>query len=223
VELTLYYSEHGLLINLDGGRFVDETLGDHLNAMALLEQRQGRALLIADQRVHDDWIVASYVEGIQAFDKFDLVRRRGARCAVANDLSDFDYIPDDWGYDGPAVRAAVEKFNAGWRDPSRQLDDVPLDKPPYYVVEVVPAVTFPLGGLLIDRKARVLDSNLRPLPGLLAAGADSGGLYDRAYAGGLAAALVFGLTAAETALDETDRHASLMRTGGRQTQEDTDA
>jgi hypothetical protein len=35
---------------------------------------------------------------------------------------------------------------------------------------------------------------------LLAAGADAGGLYVRAYAGGLAAALVFGLCAADTAV-----------------------
>ena len=45
----------------------------------------------------------------------------------------------------------------------------------------------------------MLDGDGRPIGGLLAAGADAGGLYVRAYAGGLAAALVFGLTAAETA------------------------
>ena len=39
-----------------------------------------------------------------------------------------------------------------------------------------------------------------PIPGLLAAGSDTGGLYVRAYAGGIASALVFGLTAARTAM-----------------------
>jgi len=39
------------------------------------------------------------------------------------------------------------------------------------------------------------------IPGLLAAGAHAGGRYVRAYAGGLAAALVFGLRAARTALE----------------------
>jgi hypothetical protein len=47
----------------------------------------------------------------------------------------------------------------------------------------------------------VLDEGGSPIPGLLAAGADAGGLYVRAYAGGLAAALVFGLRAARTALE----------------------
>jgi len=54
---------------------------------------------------------------------------------------------------------------------------------------------------LIDDESRVLDAEQRPIPGLLAAGADAGGLYVRAYAGGLAAALVFGLRAARTALE----------------------
>jgi succinate dehydrogenase/fumarate reductase flavoprotein subunit len=78
---------------------------------------------------------------------------------------------------------------------------MPIDQPPFYVVEAVPAITFTFGGLRIDPHARVLDEDDRPIPGLLAAGADAGGLYVRAYAGGLAAALVFGLRAASTALE----------------------
>jgi predicted oxidoreductase len=64
----------------------------------------------------------------------------------------------------------------------------------------VPAITFTFGGLRIDRDARVLGEDGRPIPGLLAAGADAGGVYVRAYAGGIANALVFGLAAADTAL-----------------------
>ena len=42
-----------------------------------------------------------------------------------------------------------------------------------------------------------------PISGLLAAGADSGGVFRRAYAGGIANALVFGLQAVDTALGAT--------------------
>ncbi|MFF7282043.1 FAD-binding protein [Streptomyces griseorubiginosus] len=86
------------------------------------------------------------------------------------------------------------------------LDRRPLDEPPFYVVEAAPAITFTFGGLLIDAGAHALaaDGNGRStVPGLLAAGADAGGLYQRAYAGGLAPALVFGLAAARTALGES--------------------
>jgi len=46
----------------------------------------------------------------------------------------------------------------------------------------------------------VLDDRGEPVPGLLAAGADAGGVFHQAYAGGLATALAFGLEAARTAL-----------------------
>ena len=54
---------------------------------------------------------------------------------------------------------------------------------------------------LLDAEARVLNEGGDAIPGLYAAGADAGGVYVRAYAGGLAAALVFGLRAAKTALE----------------------
>jgi succinate dehydrogenase/fumarate reductase flavoprotein subunit len=204
-DLSLFYSEHALLFNLEGERFVDETVGDHLNTMAAVEQPGARVLVVADARVRDEWMSTSYVEGIEPIDKFALIRKRGARCVVADSLEDFDYMPAEWGYPGARVRAAIERFNADAADgrpvePGRRYDPAPLDKPPYYVVDAVPAITFTFGGILIDEQARALDTEGTPIPGLLAAGADAGGLFVRAYAGGLAAALVFGRVAAATAL-----------------------
>lgn len=205
VGLSLYYSEHALLFNLRNERFTDETLGDHLTTMALLEQPEARGLLVADARVHRDWIVGSYVEGAIAVDKFAVANRRGGRCGLAESLEELEYLPEEWGYDGAAIRAAVERFNAeaasGTVDPGRALDSAPLDEGPWYVIECEPAITFPFHGIRIDDRAQVLDTSGAPIPGLLAAGSDTGGLWYRAYAGGLAAALVFGLTAASTVAD----------------------
>ncbi|MFE2733550.1 FAD-binding protein [Streptomyces sp. NPDC059349] len=204
VDMSLYYSEHALLLNLRSERFADETLGDHLTAMALLDQPESRGLLIADARVFRDWIVGSYVEGAVAVDKFALASRRGGRVGLAGDLDELAYLPEEWGYDGEAVRNAVKLFNEQVTaepgpTPGRELDRLPLAEPPYYVIETVPAITFPFHGLRIDDHARVLGEDGLPLRGLLAAGSDTGGLWHRAYAGGLASALVFGLTAARTA------------------------
>jgi fumarate reductase flavoprotein subunit len=62
------------------------------------------------------------------------------------------------------------------------------------------AVTHTIGGLRIDEWARVLDESGRPIEGLFAAGVDAGGWSTGGYASGLAAALVFGRIAAESAL-----------------------
>ncbi|MBG6096226.1 FAD-dependent oxidoreductase [Nocardioides luteus] len=204
VDLSLYYSEHALLFNLDNERFVDETLGDHLTTVALSEQPEARGLLIADARVRRDWMVPAYVEGAVSVDKFALASKRGGRTGLAESLEELEYLPEEWGYDGAAIRSAIERFNAevaAGTTPGRKLDATPLDEPPYYVVETTPAITFPFVGVLIDERARVLAVDGAPIPGLLAAGSDTGGLWNRAYAGGLAAAIVFGLTAARTHLE----------------------
>ena len=203
--LTLFHSEHGILVNLEGERFVDETVGDHLTTLALLREPQARALLISDQRIHDEWIMQPYVEGVAPVDVFDLVSRRGARAVKLESLDELASPPAEWGYDGAAIRQALLDFNRacaeGAIDPPRRFDAVPIDRPPFYVIEAVPAITFTFGGLQIDEDAQVLDADGRPIPGLLAAGADVGGVYVRASAGGLAMALVFGLRAAQTALE----------------------
>jgi succinate dehydrogenase/fumarate reductase flavoprotein subunit len=82
-------------------------------------------------------------------------------------------------------------------DPS----DLPFPPPPNarLAVRVSPGITHTIGGVRIDERARVLDSADRPVDGLFAAGADSGGISTGGYASGLAAALVFGRIAAESA------------------------
>ena len=62
-------------------------------------------------------------------------------------------------------------------------------------VETVAGITTTLGGLRIDARARAA-------PGVYACGADVGGIATGGYASGLAAALVFGRIAAESALRE---------------------
>jgi succinate dehydrogenase/fumarate reductase flavoprotein subunit len=67
-------------------------------------------------------------------------------------------------------------------------------------VRVAAAITHTIGGIRIDERARVLADTGEPIDGLYAAGADAGGISAGGYASGLAAALVLGRVAAETAL-----------------------
>ncbi len=75
-----------------------------------------------------------------------------------------------------------------------------LVEPPFLAVRVYAAVTHTIGGIRINARARVLDATGAPIPGLYAAGADVGGFFTGGYGSGLAAALVYGRIAAETAL-----------------------
>ena len=90
----------------------------------------------------------------------------------------------------------------------RRAEELPFELPaspklaeqPFLAVRVYAAVTHTIGGIRIDDRARVLDEGGAPIRGLFAAGADAGGIFTGGYGSGLAAALVFGRIAAETAL-----------------------
>ncbi len=64
-------------------------------------------------------------------------------------------------------------------------------------IHVTASITHTIGGLAVDRRARVLRADGTPLPGVYAAGVDVGGVAAGGYASGLAQALVLGLVAAE--------------------------
>ncbi|MGI6218121.1 MAG: FAD-dependent oxidoreductase [Coriobacteriales bacterium] len=56
-----------------------------------------------------------------------------------------------------------------------------IKEPPFYALKFGPALLNFHGGVIIDTKMRVLDSDNKPIPGLLAVGNVSGGLYGVDY------------------------------------------
>lgn len=71
---------------------------------------------------------------------------------------------------------------------------------PLMAIPVCPGITYTMGGIDIDANAQVLDTNGKPISGLFAAGATTGGIEGGSksvYIGGLIKAGSFGLLAAE--------------------------
>lgn len=200
-----FLSTHGVLLDEDGRRFVDESLGYYRNSQAVLTRRRGRALLVGDQRLRDrDGAGAPGTASMYAgLDRPNEARAAGANVAEAHTLNDLEQFVKPWGYAG--IAAAVRTFNAelaadGPTDPPRRGNREPLAEAPYFAFEIQPAITNTWGGLRVDDHARVLDTDGKPIPGLLAAGGDIGGVYQEAYCGGLSMACVLGLRAARQAL-----------------------
>jgi fumarate reductase flavoprotein subunit len=126
-----------------------------------------------------------FFEGKVSWSENDLVqataRQPGARAW---------YLLDDDALSEPDVADRVA------RAPTRvEPRDLPFAAPKgtAVAVRVKPGITHTIGGLRIDAGGRVAE-------GLYAAGADAGGISTGGYASGLAAALVFGRIAAESAL-----------------------
>lgn len=76
-----------------------------------------------------------------------------------------------------------------------------LDAPPYEAYAITCGITFTFGGLRVNTNAQVLDTDLRPIPGLFAAGELVGGIFYHNYPGGtgLMSGAVFGRLAGKSA------------------------
>ncbi|HVD12299.1 MAG TPA: FAD-binding protein [Gaiellaceae bacterium] len=110
------------------------------------------------------------------------------------------YLLDETALDRPVRDRTVRELLA--EAPTRtEPADLPFPAPDGTVaaVRVAAAITHTIGGLRIDERARVLDERDEPVEGFYAAGADAGGISTGGYASGLAAAIVLGRVAAESA------------------------
>ncbi len=198
---------YGLIVNLNGERFVDE--GADLRNYTYA--RYGRAILEQPQRV-----------AFQLFDQRtahllrDEYHVRQVTMAQADTIAD---LAEALGVDVVGLKQTIAEYNAacvgGEFNPSA-LDGVrtegitppksnwalPVDSPPYLGFAVTCGITFTFGGLKITpRSGQVLDTEDRPMPGLYAAGELVGGLFYNNYAGGsgLMAGSVFGRIAGRSA------------------------
>jgi succinate dehydrogenase/fumarate reductase flavoprotein subunit len=197
VKYARAFSIHGVLVNLEGSRFVDEWRGDHFNSQAADDQPEGRVVLVFDEETRQGPARTAPAVGMEAYDQVADSIAVGAHLARADDLPGLAAAIAEWGYRAVDLDAAVAEH----RTDALAAGQRPLGAGPYYAAEVRPAISFTEGGLRIDSVARVLDTTGAPIPGLLAAGADAGGTYNGGYAGGLANASVFGYRAAGTVIE----------------------
>ena len=111
----------------------------------------------------------------------------------------------------PAFLEEVARFNGHvekQRDPDFECKIFPDAKPnttaPFYAARLWPRVHHTMGGLAIDERAQVQGFDLRPVPGLYAAGEVTGGVHGAVRLGSVAMAdcVVFGRIAGANAARE---------------------
>lgn len=201
-RLAMAFSTDGVVVDAGGERFVDESLADTITAQAVARLPGAKAVLLFDDAVRRGPAVTPSVRGTVQYDKVAEAAQAGARVATAPTWSELCEALRAWGFDGAVALRTVESFNdaieAGGAPPRapRVGNRRPLTAPPFHAIEVRPAITFTQRGIAIDEWARALDRDGEPIPGLYAAGADVGHVYNGGYAGGLALAGAFGRRAA---------------------------
>jgi fumarate reductase flavoprotein subunit len=121
------------------------------------------------------------------------------------------------GVDSDALTRTVNAHNKVARGEAPEADSVPrttatyrpwaIEKPPFLAVPVCAGITYTLGGIATDADGQVIADSNKPIRGLFAAGACTGGLEGGSgvgYSGGLSKSSVFGLRAGERIVNELE-------------------
>jgi tricarballylate dehydrogenase len=206
----------GLLVNAHGKRFVDEG-ADFRNytyakyGAEVLRQPNQFAWQIFDAKVkhllRDEYnirqitkVTAQTLEELVAqLDDVNaeqcLEELRAYNAAVREDIAFNPNVKDGRRTEG----LALNKTN--WANT--------IDTPPFEAYAITCGITFTFGGLRIDNSSRVLDLDLKPIPGLYAAGELVGGIFYGNYPGGtgLTSGSVFGKIAGHAAGTDGTREA----------------
>ena len=205
-ETNINSYPYTLMVNRNGERFVDEgaeffDLTYVKYGKAILAQPGGLAYCLFDAKLAEQELVYCLHREFLPIDAGSIARLAQKLDIPAHRLS-----------------ATVDAYNAavqpGEFDPERKDGKctqglmppksnwaLPLDTPPYFAFPVTGGLTFTLGGLKVDDRTRVVDSEARAIPGLYAAGEIVGGLFYDNYPGGasLLRATVFGRLAGREA------------------------
>jgi len=196
----------GLIVNIDGKRFVDEG-ADFRNytyakyGKETLNQTQQKAFQIYDNQV------ASMLRKEYSLEEATMIQ--------ADSLSD---LAEKMEINKKGFLKIIEKYNnsvqAGKYNPSikdgkgtKNLTPpksnwaLQFKQPPFYAYPVTCGITFTFGGIEVNKKGEVLGNNSSPIAGLYAAGEMIGGLFYHNYPGGsgLMSGSVFGRTAGKNA------------------------
>ncbi len=197
-----------IMVNAEGKRFVDEGADFRNYTYA----KYGRVIL--NQPGQFAW---------QIFDKKveflirDEYRIKQVTKATANTLEEL--APQLEGVNPEAFLREVAAYNAAVRadipfNPTvkdgRRTEGLTFDKtnwantieePPFQAYAVTCGITFTFGGLRVTKDAQVVDGDMRPIPGLYAAGELVGGIFYFNYPGGtgLMSGAVFGKIAGTSA------------------------
>jgi len=209
-------------VNKRGERFIDETVTFNVFEAinAILRQKGWICFAILDNKIKEDIVAHGFIRGcgelfvprgkkMEALDKefSEQIDKGGAFVSKSLDeISEWIGAPRD------ALRKTVEKYNEFC---DRRYDEIfvkdpqylqALRTPPFYAIQFSGAILGTMGGIKINYKMEVLDKEGDPIPGLYAAGADTGGWESDTYCAVLAGsafgfAMNSGRIAAENASD----------------------
>lgn len=186
-----------ILVNKQGNRFVEELDTRRKISMAIKEQQDSIAYQIWDE----DSMQKSKVLQDHKIEYDNLIENK--KMIKANSIEE---IADFFDLDKENLKQTIEKFNKDSENGKDTLFNLrrlgfKIEKAPFYCLKAVPAVHHTMGGLKINKEAKVLNTKAQEIDGLFAAGEVTGGIHGNNRLGSVSIAdiTVFGIIAGTNA------------------------
>jgi fumarate reductase flavoprotein subunit len=203
VEVSQLYGRHAVAVNARGERYADE--GADWSETALTRATAHQPGLFA-WYILDAAGLRVRVRERTVKEMVEVARDTGGTLVEATSLQELADRLGELDLPPGGLFRTLQNYNAAVASgtemsPPRTGPAGPLREPPFVAVKVAPYITHTVGGLVVDAHCRVLrEVDAGPIPSLYAAGVEVGGVSTGGYTSGLASALVFGRTAAESAV-----------------------
>lgn len=183
-----------ILVNKAGRRFVNEMETRDIVSAAVLKNPERSAYLIFDQNVRDS------LKAIETYAKQNLLSE-GATLLELSRMIAVDAVALEYTIDEYNKAVLAKKDIEFGRNPESM--ERTISTPPFYAIEIEPAIHHTMGGLKINTRAQVMSKAGKPISGLFAAGEVTGGVHGAQRLGGNAVAdiCIFGKIAADSALE----------------------
>lgn len=176
--------EGAILINANGDRFVNELATRKLVSEHITALPEKSAYLIFDQAIRDR------IRAVEFYDSVGLVKQGESLTSLADQIGvpkrQFEETVSQW--NAATDRGVDTKFNR-----TTGLHHL-INHGPFFAIHVAPAIHFTLGGIHINERTQVIDTDGNLMAGLYAAGEVAGGLHGNNRIGGnsIAETVIFG-------------------------------
>ena len=197
--------QYGVILDVDGQRFVDEGEDARAHTYAkfgrrIFERPKHLAYIVLDAPKQELARATGPTDPFRAdslaalFAQFEIDTESALETVSAYNEACEPKTFDPNRLDGNAA-TDVNPPKSNWA--------IPLSEPPFFAYPVTGGITFAFGGVAINTSAEVLNRYDAIVPGLFGAGNSTGGLFYDNYPGGTGQtnAAVFGRIAAESAVD----------------------
>lgn len=178
------FDQTGILVNIDGKRFVNEKASNRHILDPMLENRDGKAYVFMDQKSWEGFYKRLPETGVSHEDADKYMANNGKSAPLFVHGKTVDEVAKLAGINAQNLKATIARYNgfvkakkdADFGRPAQYMNAQISDKGPYYIVEQQPRFATTMGGVCTDDNLNMIKADGTVVPNLYGAGEIVGGV-----------------------------------------------